>query len=676
MAAVTGASAVAALSASSAEAGPGDKTPSTAYIPTSEKGSPSGVAALDGGAKILPSQLPDLSATYGPLRTFDVQRYGAVGDGTTDDTAAVQSASTAAAAMATLGGRAQVKFPAGHYKITSPITGIVSGMTIAGDGKLTTRVSYTGTGVLFDLGTFTTNPANVWQGKVSWVTIEKMWIDVPGTSFANEGTRAGAAIRDNGGGSHKLHQIKASGFAVGFNASYGSDFTVIEECDFCYNDIGVYMGPGSQQVTMSKTQFYGNREGLVIERSIQGAVRDCQFIDSKSSDITAVFTSTGTRFGLTALSGYSHYAWNVEDCWFESDANGTGARIVPQHILTSGDGGSTYPQYFRVIRPYLVSGGTQSATTSFWRVEAGTRFEMDGLTVNGQQIKYAVDIASGQFPKFTQRNTRQVDGYTGLVLWNGGISADTTYAEPVANGPRQGRSAGYQIDKVRVIGDTQDRWQMYGDGKQAWGSGTASSDVFLYRNGVGVLQTDGAFKAGAIVSANQLASGEAVLDRFVGAHDNTPTIGSGFMLMTYFTAQKTESITQVKAATGNTAYAATPTLCRYGIFSVAGDGSLTLLASTPSDTTMFAAANTTYTRTLTSTFSKVAGVRYAVGVLVVTTAATGTFQGYSALSNATSDFALGPQLSAAVSGQTDLPSTVTAGNAQVTTRVPQFLLLP
>jgi hypothetical protein len=61
MAAFTGASTVAALGASSAQAAPGDK-----YVPMAEKGAPSGVAALDGVAKIPPSQLPDLSATYAP----------------------------------------------------------------------------------------------------------------------------------------------------------------------------------------------------------------------------------------------------------------------------------------------------------------------------------------------------------------------------------------------------------------------------------------------------------------------------------------------------------------------------------------------------------------------------------------------------------------------------------
>ena len=59
--AFTGASAVAALSGGTAQAAPGDK-----YVPVTEKGAPSGVAALDSGAKIPSSQLPDLSATYAP----------------------------------------------------------------------------------------------------------------------------------------------------------------------------------------------------------------------------------------------------------------------------------------------------------------------------------------------------------------------------------------------------------------------------------------------------------------------------------------------------------------------------------------------------------------------------------------------------------------------------------
>jgi hypothetical protein len=55
--ALTGASAVSALGADSAQGAP---APST-YIPVAEKATPSGVATLDANAKILAAQLPDLS---------------------------------------------------------------------------------------------------------------------------------------------------------------------------------------------------------------------------------------------------------------------------------------------------------------------------------------------------------------------------------------------------------------------------------------------------------------------------------------------------------------------------------------------------------------------------------------------------------------------------------------
>lgn len=61
--AFTGVSAISALGASAASAAPNDKNPSTAYVPTAEKGAASGVATLDTGAKIPATQLPDISAT-------------------------------------------------------------------------------------------------------------------------------------------------------------------------------------------------------------------------------------------------------------------------------------------------------------------------------------------------------------------------------------------------------------------------------------------------------------------------------------------------------------------------------------------------------------------------------------------------------------------------------------
>lgn len=100
VAAFTGASTITAGVATNAQAGPGDKSPSNAYIPTSEKGTPLGVATLDKEARIPPALLPDLSATYGTAkqdkaesrRVVNVGKLpGAVGDGVTDNTTVLQA---------------------------------------------------------------------------------------------------------------------------------------------------------------------------------------------------------------------------------------------------------------------------------------------------------------------------------------------------------------------------------------------------------------------------------------------------------------------------------------------------------------------------------------------------------------------------------------------------------
>ncbi|MEV7135674.1 glycosyl hydrolase family 28-related protein [Arthrobacter sp. NPDC093128] len=124
MAAFTGASAVAALGASSAQAAPGDK-----YVPIAEKGAPSGVAALDSGAKIPPSQLPDLSATFSrlilaPVNVKDAP-FNAAGDGITNDTAAIQAA---------LNTGRNVYIPGGRYSITSSLVMATKGQRLSGAG--------------------------------------------------------------------------------------------------------------------------------------------------------------------------------------------------------------------------------------------------------------------------------------------------------------------------------------------------------------------------------------------------------------------------------------------------------------------------------------------------------------------------------------------------------------
>ena len=62
----------------------------------------------------------------------------------------------------------------------------------------------------------------------------------------------------------------------------------------------------------------------------------------------------------------------------------------------------------------------------------------------------------------------------------------------------------------------------------------------------------------------------------------------------------------------------------FGVFSVDSVGDITPITNTANDTSLFAAPYGTYTRALVSPWQKVAGVRYALGVLVISGAATPT----------------------------------------------------
>jgi hypothetical protein len=176
-------------------------------------------------------------------------------------------------------------------------------------------------------------------------------------------------------------------------------------------------------------------------------------------------------------------------------------------------------------------------------------------------------------------------------------------------------------------------------------------------------------------AANQFAlltgGGETVLPRHAESVA-TVSLPTGQMRLGYFTARRSEAITQLRAYSGSTA-ATSVTLARMGIFSVASNGDLTLLHSTTSDTSLFTATSTAYTKALNTTFNKVVGTTYAVGILVVCSGTTGTVIGVS--TPTASPTSLAPRLSGLVTGQSDLPASVAAGSVSNSGFLPQAYLL-
>lgn len=174
----------------------------------------------------------------------------------------------------------------------------------------------------------------------------------------------------------------------------------------------------------------------------------------------------------------------------------------------------------------------------------------------------------------------------------------------------------------------------------------------------------------------QLTTGEAVFDRSLATTLGVSTVTQR-MLLTYFVARKTETTTQVRVYSGSTAAAATPTLCRVGLYSVDSYGNLALVAATANDTALFASTNTAYTRSWSTPIQKTAGSTYAVGILQVSGGATATFLGANhGGSVIAAEAFLAPTFCANLSSQSDLPASVAVASLGSYTARAYSALLP
>jgi hypothetical protein len=163
--------------------------------------------------------------------------------------------------------------------------------------------------------------------------------------------------------------------------------------------------------------------------------------------------------------------------------------------------------------------------------------------------------------------------------------------------------------------------------------------------------------------ANALAEGESTLSRDEGIRDSI-TVATKEMRLMYFTAPKTGSRKNIEVCTGTTGAGATPTVVQFGVFEVnPATGKLTRVAVTANNTALLKTAGETYKQATEAAWAAVAGARYAVGLLVVTAAATPTLGG---ISSTLVNTILGqsPRLTGLVSGLAEIPAEVEPANVK------------
>ena len=189
---------------------------------------------------------------------------------------------------------------------------------------------------------------------------------------------------------------------------------------------------------------------------------------------------------------------------------------------------------------------------------------------------------------------------------------------------------------------------------------TGTSPV-VYDSGTSTVSFDtDAYETSLIGSTNQSATAVDVAPR-VGNFTGTPSSSTTYF--TFFTPRTTTAVTSISVASASTQTTG-QSLVRFGLYTIDGSGNATLVARTASDSTIFSALNTVYTRTFNttggypSTYTLVAGTRYALGVVIVA-ATVGTV--YTAFDNIPAPLStLAPRMTGLVAATADLPTSATS----------------
>lgn len=252
--------------------------------------------------KVLPA-----SRRFLGLGMFNVKdaAYGATGDGSTDDTAAIQSAITAAiAAAAALTGenrRAVVYFPPGHYKLLS----FTSGSLAAGGNLLECGATagdpislwFIGQDAVLDNSVCSTTTG--WTGEKEWVSLQLypnlFDVRVQGLDFRSTHVVSSSAS----------HTGRACGLALRDHASFGSAVLSgfhVTGCRFVDSHFAI------------DSYYSSNRIGLK-----NATITDSQFLYNAGADSGAVGqTSGGVCIRIVAADGVE-----VSGCDFDGAVGDT-----------------------------------------------------------------------------------------------------------------------------------------------------------------------------------------------------------------------------------------------------------------------------------------------------------------------------------------------------------------
>lgn len=583
---------------------------------------------------------------------FNVKDYGATGNGSTDDTAAIQSAIDAAS---TAGG-GTVWFPAGTYMVTptsSPALAVTTdGIKLVGDARKKAILKKSANGILLSM-------------------------NGPSTDLT---------------GATHLHYCSIESLTLHGNNKTGLVLRLYYANNLVFRDMYIL---GNIDTAIDTAEFWDSRfENMVIESCGGGIGTSTPNILLRNSAASSGFGYSPDSVNQIHFISCRWEGYTIGSVWIQAGVNNTnapnGIYITNCKMETSSiQGGPLFSVSascigINVNSLYMYAGnfGAGFSTPQNVIQWAASKSSLENVEIANSStttINSGVDLFSAEVATLRNVIGKYTTAPTGSHIYfeassTGDFILENTYS---GNGSQFGGTVPTKFlgsSPIRqVAGPVSDASFTRGMLNGTLAIDTTNSKLYV-RSGGGWTSTKLAAWQTQDTLNTLLATGQESIPRWAATSTTTISMGSGVVRFAYFTARQTQTITQLRFSTSNTAAGATPTLVKFGLYSVDVSGNLTQIGVTASDTTIFAGAQTDYTKTMTASASVTEGSQYALAAIVVTAAAAPTIAGV--LASTPGSTALSPRLCASITGQSDLAASYTAGSLSGTQSIPYAVALP
>lgn len=242
----------------------------------------------------------------------NVRTFGAVGDGVTDDAAAIQAAINATQGI-------PLYFPRGLYRVNTTLNITTRSHRLVGDfgnrfADGGSEIQFFGTGPCIQIGTDNGHSwdANDYDGPQDQ-RFENLWIShgAPDTNLVSTGVagvhyKAGAyGIWDWRGGQIVIKGCGIEKFEANF-VGIQSDIDDVDGLTSIYSKFGLYFGPRSDQLTLSKVYSFFCDRAITLDRCGGPRILDAQLVGCGTSTTSAIEVRQGTSSVTIARPWFEH----------------------------------------------------------------------------------------------------------------------------------------------------------------------------------------------------------------------------------------------------------------------------------------------------------------------------------------------------------------------------------